>query len=75
VAKWLAGGNASRSGRTGCCVLVRRDSGFKLGFQKHLSAKDAKNREVKKQYFFFAILRVLYALRVFAGEKKKLKRL
>src|SRR4030066_1405248 len=51
VAKWLAGGSAARSGRTGCCVLVRRDSGFKLGFQKHLSAKDAKNREVKNQYF------------------------
>src|SRR5512143_2860722 len=36
VAKWLAGGSASRSGRRGCGVLVRRDSGFKQYFQEFL---------------------------------------
>src|SRR3569833_797421 len=36
VAKWLAGGRASCSGRTGCGAGLRRGSGFKKYFQECL---------------------------------------
>src|SRR3569623_467464 len=50
VAKWLAGGSASRSGRTGCGALVRRDSGFKNCFQIELKRLQHHQQHDEQQH-------------------------